>query len=366
MKRITRVSPWPVVSVLCLAFLAMPLLEFWTRPHGLADQTRLLGGLTVFAGAYLITFARERDADAAERQALVAWIVTLAVYLLTLDLIPNGSAVLLIFSGCLIGFQPRRSLLGLNVLATGALFHPVITGQFTPVALQWLIPLGLWLGLSSVLCHLGYRHRQAQRTQAAQDAARGAEAERQRIARDLHDLLGHQLSVLRIKVEVIDALLATPDLRVRQELRDLDQVARDALSELRALVQGYQGGNVQVELTRARWALGAAGVDFEVDAPALPLDAPTEHALALLIREAATNVVRHARASRMHLHLQQEGDTLVCRIHDDGLGGDLTPGQGLRGMQERAQLLGGTVTVTGEGGTHITVTLPTRPATLPL
>lgn len=347
----------------------MPLLEFWTRPHPLTEQVLLLTSLAVFAGSYLVTFYRERDAHASERQALIAWIVTLAVYALTLPLIPNGSSVLLIFSGCLIGFQPRRSLMGLNLLSALALFHPVISGRLTPVALQWLIPLALWLGVSSVLCHLGYRYRQAQRdqvVQAAQEAKRGAEAERQRIARDLHDLLGHQLSVLRIKVEVIEALLPSPDARVRQELRDLDLLARDALSELRAMVQGYQDGNVQVELARARWALTAAGVDFEVDAQPLSLVAPAEHALALLIREATTNVVRHAGASRMHLQLRREGDTLVCRIHDDGRGGSLTPGQGLRGMQERTRILGGTLNVSGDHGTQITVTFPGAVVTLPL
>lgn len=360
---------WQALPVLGLTFLTMPLLEFWTQPHPWTDQALLLSGLTTFGAIYLSTFFRERDAHASERQALVAWIVTLAVYVLTLPLTPNGSSVLLIFSGCLIGFQPRRSLMGLNLLSALALFHPVLSGRLTPVALQWLIPLALWIGLSSVLCHLGYRYRQAQRdrlVQAAQEAARGAETERQRIARDLHDLLGHQLSVLRIKVEVIEALLSTPDARVRQELRDLDLLARDALSELRAMVQGYQDGNVQVELARARWALTAAGVDFEVDAQPLTLAAPAEHALALLIREATTNVVRHAGASRMHLQLRQEGTAVVCRIHDDGRGGSLIPGQGLRGMQERTRMLGGTLKVSGERGTQVTVTLPSALATLPL
>lgn len=355
--------------MLGLTFLIMPLLEFWTQPHPWTDQALLLMSLAVFGGAYLSTFCRERDAHASERQALVAWIVTLAVYALTLPLIPNGSSVLLIFSGCLIGFQSRRSLMSLNFLSVLALFHPLLSGRLTPVALQWLLPLALWLGVSSVLCHLGYQYRQAQRDQAgraAQEAERGAEAERQRIARDLHDLLGHQLSVLRIKVEVIEALLPSAELRVQQELRDLDRLARDALSELRTMVQGYQDGNVQVELVRARWALTAAGVQFEVDIQPLILTAPAEHALALLIREATTNVIRHAGASRMHLHLRREETTLVCRIQDDGRGGTLTAGQGLRGMQERTRILGGTLIIRSDHGTQITATFPSTLVTLPL
>ena len=122
-------------------------------------------------------------------------------------------------------------------------------------------------------------------------------AERERIARDLHDLLGHTLSVIALKSELASKLADRDHARSIQEIREVERISREALSEVRAAVEGYKNRGFSGELRAAQQVLASAGVRLEaavVDVSLLPLQ---EAALALALRETITNVVRHARAS---------------------------------------------------------------------
>ena len=189
-------------------------------------------------------------------------------------------------------------------------------------------------------------------------------AERERIARDLHDLLGHTLSVIVLKSELAARLVrADPD-RAAAEVNDIEQIGREALGEVRAAVAGYRARGLGAELDGARVALEAAGVDVEVHADPTDLRPEQESALAMALREAVTNVVRHADAQRATISITTVGDGVRLEVTDDGRGSAGPAGSGITGMRERIAALGGLVEVgdpkgrDDRHGTVVEVTLP--------
>src|SRR5689334_15358305 len=145
-------------------------------------------------------------------------------------------------------------------------------------------------------------------------------AERERIARDLHDVLGHTLSVIVLKSELAAKLAEKDPVRAAQEIRDVERISRDALGQVRSTVRGYQSRGLLAEVEQARTALRAAGVQAQCDFDAPKLPAAQEGVLALALREAVTNVIRHAKASSCLLSLHQENGSCCLQIKDDGCG----------------------------------------------
>jgi two-component system sensor histidine kinase DesK len=185
-------------------------------------------------------------------------------------------------------------------------------------------------------------------------------AERERIARDLHDLLGHTLSLIVLKSELAGKLLEHDLARAREEIRDLEQVSRNALTEVRQAVRGYRAGNLAAEMAHARAMLESAGVVVECQMDPVSLGGPQENVMALALREAVTNVVRHANATRCTIRVRQSDDQCAVEVIDNGCGGAAQEGNGLRGMRERAEALGGTVTRRMDEGCRLAVSLPLR------
>jgi two-component system sensor histidine kinase DesK len=183
-------------------------------------------------------------------------------------------------------------------------------------------------------------------------------AERERIARDLHDVLGHTLSVIVLKSELAAKLAEKDPMRAAQEIRDVERISRDALGQVRSTVRGYQSRGLLAEVEQAKSALSAAGVQAQCDFGSPKLPAAQEGVLALALREAVTNVIRHARASSCFLTLRQENGSCRLQIKDDGCGGTSTEGVGLRGMRQRVESLGGQLKREISSGTCLTITLP--------
>lgn len=184
-------------------------------------------------------------------------------------------------------------------------------------------------------------------------------AERERIARDLHDLLGHTLSLVILKSELATKLADRDPERAREEIRDVERIAREALAEVRSAVTGYRAGGFTPEIQHARSALATASVTFECDVHSgTQLPPAHEAVLCLALREAVTNIVRHAGARRCKMSLHVSEGACTMRITDDGRGGDKPFGSGLSGMRERVEVLGGSLTRDGRHGTTLTVTLP--------
>jgi two-component system, NarL family, sensor histidine kinase DesK len=184
-------------------------------------------------------------------------------------------------------------------------------------------------------------------------------AERERIARDLHDLLGHTLSVIVLKSELASKIAERDLPRAVNEIRDVERISRNALTEVRQAISGFRGERLLDELATGREALEAAGVSVVTQIDPVGLGRDQERTLAFVLRESITNVIRHARAARCEIRLSRNGHGVVLAIADDGVGGAVQDGSGLSGMRARVAALGGTVERDGRAGTRVTVTLPT-------
>jgi two-component system sensor histidine kinase DesK len=179
--------------------------------------------------------------------------------------------------------------------------------------------------------------------------------ERERVARDVHDVLGHSLTALSVKAELAARLIDIDPARAKQELESIQATARQALAEVRATVGGLRAGNLEAELAAAPLVLADAGITATVDGTVADTDPRHRALLAWVLREAVTNVVRHSRAHAVVIELGPSG----IAVTDDGTGCDGAEGNGLRGMRERVAGAGGTLEVgPATPGTRLEVVLP--------
>ncbi len=192
-------------------------------------------------------------------------------------------------------------------------------------------------------------------------------AERERIARDLHDVLGHTLSLITVKSELAARLLASDPQRTAQELAEIQTTARRALAEVRQTVSGYRTQGLEAEIQQATVALAASGVTVTSRPEHVPrLPAQQEASLALILREAVTNIVRHAGARTCAITLQAGPAEIVFEIRDDGRGLAGEEGNGVLGMRERVRELGGALELRSSAGTVLRLVLPAvLPGVLP-
>jgi two-component system sensor histidine kinase DesK len=191
-------------------------------------------------------------------------------------------------------------------------------------------------------------------------------AERERIARDLHDLLGHTLSVIILKSELAKRVAGNDPGRASREIGEVEQIARGALAEVRQAIRGYRTRRLAEELAQARATLETAGVRAECDVigkanlVAASLSLEQETVLALALREAVTNVVRHANASVCRIRFSRSDSVFRLEVEDDGKGGVFEEGNGLQGMRERVMTLNGDIWQNLSRGTKLTIVLPAQ------
>lgn len=190
------------------------------------------------------------------------------------------------------------------------------------------------------------------------------EAERERIARDLHDLLGHTLTVITMKLDLARRLLSRDPngdtARARNEIVEAEQTARNALAEVREAVSGYRAEGLDTEISRARRSLLSADVQLTTTLAPVYLSSSQVNVLCLALREAVTNIVRHAHASVCRVTLAETDKSIQFTIEDNGRGGPMREGNGLCGMRERVQSMAGTMNLTSlaDEGTSLALTLP--------
>ncbi|MBF4562567.1 sensor histidine kinase [Microbacterium sp. VKM Ac-2870] len=177
-----------------------------------------------------------------------------------------------------------------------------------------------------------------------QMAAMAVERERSRVARDLHDILGHSLTVITVKTELAGRLIDVDPARARTEIGEVEALARGALADVRTTVAGYRGVSVAGELAAARAALDAAGIAAELPTATENVSAERRELAGWIVREGVTNVIRHAHATRCRVRLTARG----VSIEDDGVGpaSDAAfAGSGLIGLRERVEAAGGRLTL---------------------
>ena len=338
----------PYLFLLYLAFVFIsPALR-----NTAFDWAIALGSLAVFLPMYFRNFWV---------QGTEAVLLSTAMALLGFIVFPFnwGATAYTIFGAAAFAFaaRPARAAAAIVVIAV---IVPLETWLFDMPVWAWVpgVTASLAVGLSNI--HFAERIRKEAALERAEEQIEemAKVAERERIGRDLHDLLGHTLSVIVMKSELASKLADRDAARAIQEIRDVERVSREALTEVRRAVEGYRQHGLAGEMHNAGTALRAAGVAFEADMAPLTLSPRQETALALALRESITNVVRHARATRCRVSLQAESGTIVFIVQDNGRGGAPLEGNGLSGMRARVAEAGGRLVIDGAGGLRVTITLP--------
>ncbi|GAA1018114.1 hypothetical protein Aple_089740 [Acrocarpospora pleiomorpha] len=196
-------------------------------------------------------------------------------------------------------------------------------------------------------------------TETRKELARVAVSEeRLRFSRDLHDLLGHTLSVMVVKAEAVRRLAPGDGEAAARQAADIEQIGRQALAEVRAAVTGYRGRGLDAELATARDVLADAGISLRVQTSAVRLPPETDALLGWAVREGVTNVIRHSAARSCQITLSDTGG-LELEILDDGQGApEPVEGNGLGGLRERVEAAGGRLAVAGASGFRLRVTVP--------
>jgi two-component system, NarL family, sensor histidine kinase DesK len=329
-----------------LAFLAFPLSDLLSGRLSAGSEVVAATGLVAFALIYLRLFwilpwvATERRA---EGTALLGSLAALAIGL-SIAFGDQWLGLLVYLSVAIALTLPTR--LALTGIAAVSAVAVAITGELD-VAVEAFV-FGLILVAVRRLMEL-VGELEAARGQVAELAA---SEERLRLSRDMHDLLGHNLSLIALKSQLARRLLGRDPAAAEAEVRDIESVARTSLQEARAAVLGLRSASLASELDRARESLEAAGIEASVHS-AGPLPAGVETLLGFAAREGATNVIRHSGAGRCEIVVRRVGDVAELEVRDDGAGtmGDGDKGSGLRGLSERMAEAGGTLEAgPAEGG----------------
>jgi two-component system, NarL family, sensor histidine kinase DesK len=347
---------WTPYAWLC--FLPIFYIEpVYRSLHGTASAgywTAVLLGTVVF----LYTYFRVHWAHGRELVALIGVQLALGVIYAPLN---SGASVFIIYAACFAGqIESQR-------VAVRALFAIPLVSALT----AWVVgvPLHFWLTsvfmaplFGAVLLHFAQAQRASQRLIRAQEEIEhlAKVAERERIARDLHDVLGHTLSLVVLKAELAGKLMTRDPERARREIGDVEHVARTALQDVRNTIRGYRA-EVDNEMEHARSLLHAAGIGCAASVRAVIAEPVIEESIALALREATTNVVRHAHATRCTITIDAVADAYILEVADDGCGITAAEGSGLLGMRERVSALRGTVEWSSDpqrGGTLLRVRLP--------
>src|SRR5215216_1619337 len=353
-------------------FLIYPIRAVLTSDPTPARALFALGGATLFAGVFLwLVWMHEPLPSAAElnevrkRRAVIAFLAVLAV---ALNLILGIEWRVLFFHinvAAGIMLLTRDAYVAIAGLAVLTLALGITSGM------AWLVlptvAIGLWatafIRQVAAVAELGAAREEIARLAVAE--------ERLRFARDLHDLLGHSLSLITLKSELAGRLLPKAPEKAAEEIRDVEGVARRALREVREAVAGYRQPTLDRELEHAREILEAAGIACRSENKAGVLPNAADAVLAWAVREGVTNVIRHSRARSCEIRVMRDGEEVCAEISDDGLGslperdGPYSNGSGLSGLAERVAASGGDFEAESppEIGFRLRVSLPLRDST---
>lgn len=335
----------PLFAGIWLFFLLNPLLEGWDHRDEVSGVVGIVATVA-FAATYMSLWVRAR----ADRARLIespplrfsapylAVLVLLgAVMVATLG--EPGTAAIVYVAVSVVMVTPFRVAAPLVVsMVLGSLALGAVEDWGSQVSLAF----GVMAASVAIFGMRAVMRRNIDLLRAEQEnAGLAVENERTRFARDLHDILGHSLTVITVKAELAQRLLDVDLERARTELADLERLSRDALADVRRAVEGYRELTLPGELARARAALAAA--EIEAHLPNSADDVPTDlrELFAWTVREGVTNVIRHSGARTCEVALTP----VSAEVRDDGQGcsGSGVGGSGLAGLRERAAAVGATV-----------------------
>ncbi|WP_073835639.1 sensor histidine kinase [Micromonospora sp. CB01531] len=358
-----RFTGWLLAAV-WLFFLNIPLLTALHQPE---VWRRVVGATTLvaFGVCYVCVFQWARACRLAHRPIPLvrAWAALGLLVGLGLAGIPGTDGdwltTLVFVAAAAVFLLPNRQ--ALVVVALAALTPPVTAALVPGWEAEGTVVFAVLLASFAMFGVTRLTQRNTELQAAQQEIRRLAVAEeRARTARDLHDILGHSLTVVTVKAELAGRLLELDPARAAAEIADVERLARQALADVRGTVGAYREVRLTTELAGARSALAAAGIVAELPETVPALPAERDELFGWTVREGVTNVVRHSGARRCEIRVSPG----AVEVRDDGRGPVGEPdaaGHGLVGLRERARRLDATVTVgrrPGGRGFLLRVALP--------
>ncbi|WP_318582259.1 sensor histidine kinase [Bacillus paranthracis] len=273
------------------------------------------------------------------------------------------------FTASAMGFAPSkkvfRILLCLLVVMLGV-FVFINMNQLTPTSLVNIVPMFILMlltpfGMRNFNQKKMLRNQLNEANEQIKDLVK--REERQRIARDLHDTLGHTLSLITLKSQLVEKLIVKNPERASTEAKEITQTSRTALKQLRELISDMRMITVEEELEQIKAILQAANIELEIkqETSASLLSPIEQNILGMCLREAVTNVVKHSKATHCTVSLLESQGELILTVKDNGIGlaDQNHDGNGIRGMKERIALIDGFVELgTINPGTLLTVKVP--------
>jgi two-component system, NarL family, sensor histidine kinase DesK len=336
---------WSIAGLFWLAFLAPAINRTLHSQRSTVAIAATMVCFALFVAVYLLSVPLTAFRSMNDPVRFLTPVAALVLGLLTLPVAgEDGLGTFVYVAVVAVGLLPTRIAIGFAALSAA------LATVLTLTVPHWSRDPGSLLfsmGLATVATAAFVRllRRNAELAVAREDLAHLAvEQERARFARDLHDLLGHSLTVITVKAELAGRLMTRDPAKAAAEVADIERLAREALTDVRATVAGYREVTLAVELSSARTALDAAGI--AADLPGALDDVPGDRRelFGWVVREGVTNVVRHSQAERVRVAVSRT----TVEVVDNGSGcpgepGEAAGGHGLDGLRERLAEVGGSL-----------------------
>lgn len=341
------------VYLINLVFYIIPL---FTVRFSLWQYLSMAVGLLLFLVCYFWAYRCNRQN--------MHWPILGIVLVATLITPINpGSISMFAYAGFFIGYAYSlyRFLLLMAVLVALLVLLQLVLTIHWNMFLMMGIPIILAVSLLGRVEQAKQRHRSAERQSADEIKQLATMVERERIARDLHDILGHTLSSIILKADLAEKLLARQHIAAgQQQLTELSQIARDALSQVRQSVSGYKHQGLTAEVTKLLSRLRDAGFQVELSGEIPQLDSRRETTLILALTELVTNIMRHSQGDSCQLSFSASEQQVQLVLTDNGKVTAWQEGNGLTGLRERLSAIGARLTLQPDQGFSAIVDLPLK------
>lgn len=320
-----------------LAFLGMFFFHLFFKPVQGVEIGIVVGGVIAFLACYFRAYW-------CQGKELFFYIAAICLIGSVMSGINSGASVFFVYAaGFCCGFSPRNKAFFVLLFV---LLYVVSFSLLTQQLLSFWFPA---LFFSSIIGLLNIHQNEVQNKnkalkQSQQEIKQIAEtAERERISRDLHDILGHSLSVITLKAELASKMIdkgITLD-KIKDEIKAVETLSRATLAQVRGAVSGYNKATIAHELLQATVATQAAGIKLIENIAVCELPLEVESELALIIRESITNVIRHADTNSVQVDLVNKNNELILTITDQGYIQDIKENSGIQNMRSRINKIGG-------------------------
>jgi len=335
-----------------LAYLAFYFIPWLQSPPETKDVVAIIIALALFVPIFF-------HAHKQEGRKSLPHIIAISIISMVLAPFHGTNGVFHIYAVVQAGFLRPERFAWIVVFAVSAVY----------LAFSLLIDQGWWdnvfplfMGFIitvGVISSAGQMEKQRLMERTRQyDKQMAALSERERIAQDLHDVLGQTLTMVTLKTELANKLIDRDPTQAKQELNEVLKASRGALDDIRETVSGMNATSAVKEIQRAKSILESAGIELSINGNIPSLNAASDHVIGLAIREAITNVVRHATASRATLSWEELEQSVKVSVSDNGSLNNFIEGSGLRGMRKRLEKIDGELLISANSGMQLTIMVP--------